>query len=99
MITVTKQAQNMAEENNLSEEINQAYVDIVGAEYATAEDAAEAYQGQYNSDEEFAQSMAGELGSIDKNVSWPYTCIDWEFAARELMYDYTEAEGYYFRSL
>ena len=27
------------------------------------------------------------------------TCIDWEFASRELMYDYFEVDGYYFRNL
>lgn len=62
-------------------------------------DIEEAYQGEYNSDEHFAQEMAEQLGSIDKNVSWPYTCIDWEYAAKELMYDYSEEDGHYFRNL
>ena len=59
----------------------------------------EAYQGQYKDDEDFAQEMAESLGSIEKNPSWPYTCIDWEYAAKELMYDYSESNGYYFRNL
>ena len=59
----------------------------------------EAYQGQYDSDEEFAEQLAEELGYINNNVSWPYTCIDWEHASRELMYDYFESNGYYFRNV
>lgn len=62
-------------------------------------DVSEAYQGQFNSDEDFAQDMAEQLGSIDKNASWPMNCIDWEYAAKELMYDYSESNGHYFRNL
>jgi antirestriction protein len=59
----------------------------------------EAYAGQYNSGEAFAEDMADQLGYINNDVSWPYTCIDWEQAASELMYDYFESNGYYFRNL
>lgn len=59
----------------------------------------EAYSGQYRSDEDFAEETAEQLGLIDKNANWPYTCIDWERAAEELMQDYTEQDGYYFRCL
>jgi hypothetical protein len=59
----------------------------------------EAYAGQYDSDEEFAEQLAEDLGYINNDVSWPYTCIDWEQAARELMYDYFESNGYYFRNV
>ena len=60
----------------------------------------EAYQGQYEDDEEFAQEMAENTGSVDfKNQSWPQYCIDWEYAARDLMTDYSEQNGYYFRNL
>lgn len=56
----------------------------------------EAYQGQYDSDEDFARQFADDIGAIQDDCSWPYTCIDWEWAARELMYDYQENNGYYF---
>ena len=62
-------------------------------------DVDEAYNGQHDSDEDFAQEMADQLGAVDKNASWPMNCIDWEQAASELMYDYSEANGYYFRNL
>lgn len=59
----------------------------------------DAYCGEYRDDEDFAYETAASLGYLGKNISWPYTCIDWEMAARELMYDYTEDSGYYFRNL
>ena len=59
----------------------------------------EAYSGEFDSDEDFARNMADDLGCIDKNVSWPYTCIDWEQAASELMYDYAEHNNHYFRNI
>jgi antirestriction protein len=59
----------------------------------------EAYSGKYSSDKDFAQQFAEEIGVIDKNASWPNTCIDWEQAARELMYDYNSSNNYYFRIL
>jgi len=59
----------------------------------------EAYAGQYDSDEEFAQDMAENIGEVPTETRWPHYCIDWERAARELMYDYSEEAGYYFRNL
>ena len=59
----------------------------------------EAYQGEFKSDEDFARSIAEELGLINKNAKWPYTCIDWGFAAKELMYDYSESNRHYFRDM
>lgn len=58
----------------------------------------ELYQGEHDNDEDFACSMAEDLGLLQKNVQWPYTCIDWTHAARELMYDYGTSEGHYFRT-
>src|SRR3990167_11507570 len=59
----------------------------------------EAYQGQYKNNEEFAQEQADQTGEIPKENHWPHYCIDWEWAARELMMDYSEEGGYYFRNL
>jgi antirestriction protein len=56
----------------------------------------DAYQGTWSSDEEFAQEMA-EMSGYRASNEWPYYCINWDFAARELMYDYFESGGYYFR--
>lgn len=72
-------------------------------EGADIDQAREAYQGTYNSDEDFAQQLAEDIGAIDENASWPYTCIDWERAARELMFDYfsvdRDGKTYYFRNI
>jgi antirestriction protein len=59
----------------------------------------EAYSGEFSNDVDFAQNMAEEIGALKKNETWPYTCIDWEYAARELMYDYSEQNGHYFRNI
>jgi hypothetical protein len=58
----------------------------------------EAYSGHFITDEDFAEETAEQLGAIDRNVSWPMNCIDWNCAAKELMYDYLENNGYYFRN-
>jgi predicted S18 family serine protease len=41
--------------------------------------------------QEYAEQLADDLGYLDddKANQWPFTCIDWERAARELQYDYT----------
>ena len=39
---------------------------------------------------EYAQELADDLGYTGQHdVTWPFTCIDWERAARELRMDYT----------
>ena len=58
----------------------------------------ELYWGKHNSDIAFAQDMAEQTGSIDETLTWPNNCIDWERAARDLMYDYGESDGHYFRT-
>lgn len=42
--------------------------------------------------ETYAQELAEELDLIKRDAAWPYTCIDWERAARELQMDYTSVE-------
>lgn len=41
---------------------------------------------------EYAQELAEDIGAIDRNATWPNTCIDWDQAARELQMDYTSVE-------
>lgn len=82
-----------------SREAVDAYLSLNIEDDEGLENFEEAYQGEFSSDREFAENAAEEMGLLDKEVSWPYTCIDWDYAARELMYDYSEADGYYFRNL
>ncbi len=42
--------------------------------------------------ETYAQELAEDIGAVDRNASWPNTCIDWEQAARELQMDYTSVD-------
>lgn len=62
-------------------------------------DCEEAYQGEYKDDEDFAYEMAEDCGMLNDSAAWPHTCIDWAWAARELMYDYFSCNGHYFRNL
>lgn len=96
---ISKKATELSQDNGLSEEINQAYIDNVGEEYAEADQVAEAYQGEFRSDIDFAQELADQLGTVNESATWPMNCIDWEQAAREIMYDYFESNGFYFRNL
>jgi antirestriction protein len=56
----------------------------------------DAYQGEYSNDEDFAIHCADGMGVFDEAAAWPYSCIDWERAAREIMDDFTVENGHYF---
>lgn len=51
--------------------------------------------------EDYARELADDIGGTKDDV-WPYTCIDWERAAKELAMDYTtvsyQGSDYYVRS-
>lgn len=51
---------------------------------------------------EYAQELAEECCEVPAERRWPFTCIDWEQAARELKMDFTTAEfdgvTYYLRA-
>lgn len=76
-----------------------AYIKHVGTFDENSEEAfRDAYAGEYRSDEDFAQSLADDLGLINEDASWPNSYIDWERAARDLMMDYFSEDGHYFRA-
>lgn len=83
--------------NELDESVYLDYLDNLGCDDFSDFD--EAYCGEFPSDEDFAQNLAEDIGAIDPKASWPNNCIDWEYAARELMYDYYELNGHYFRNI
>jgi antirestriction protein len=95
---ILKLAEQFSEENNLDSDINYAYIDNIGVEYSKAEDVEEAYTGEYDNDEAFAMDLAEQTG-FEQPAVWPYNCIDWEQASRDIMFDYFENNGYYFRNL
>lgn len=61
-----------------------------------AEHVEETYQGRYSSDRDFAEQFADDLGLVDEAASWPMSYIDWDRAAHELMFDYSETNHHYF---
>lgn len=42
--------------------------------------------------EKYAQELAQDTGSLNRETSWPFTHIDWESAADELKQDYTAVD-------
>ena len=41
----------------------------------------------------YAEQLAADISNYNsRDVTWPYTCIDWEQAADELKQDYTEVD-------
>ena len=57
----------------------------------TPSDFEDAFCGIYDSEGDFAQELAVETSQIDLSV-WPASCIDWDYAAMEIMYDHWSAE-------
>jgi len=66
-----------------------------GIDFSNVDDS---YQGEHKSDIDFAQDFAEQIGAIENTVRWPYTSIDWKDAASDLMMDYSESNGHYFRA-
>lgn len=61
-------------------------------------DVDEAYQGEWEDEEEFAQNLLEECGDIPKDLPW-YVEIDWNATAGHIMADYNEHNGHYFRNI
>ena len=62
------------------------------------EKAEESYQGEYDSDEDFTEELLTETGSVPNDLP-SYVYIDWERTSRDIMYDYSASNGYYFANL
>lgn len=62
------------------------------------EDIEEAYQGKWDSDEDFTRNLVEGCGDIPNDLP-AYIHIDWEWTAKEIMMDYSESGGHYFRNL
>tara|TARA_R100001369_G_scaffold34476_1_gene59494 strand:- start:279 stop:785 length:507 start_codon:yes stop_codon:yes gene_type:complete len=82
------------------EVVNNSYIDyeifLAAIEHGIDWDSVEDdYRGEADSDEDFAMEFAVETGFTEPG-NWPYSCIDWDMATRDLMHDYTEINGHYF---
>lgn len=59
-------------------------------------DIEETYEGEHDSDERFVQGMLeGNTPGLAELPAYIY--IDWESTAKDVMMDYCESDGYYFR--
>lgn len=101
---LSKEIYEIAEQIDNSDyefEVIEAYSDCTGRYYKDIQElldnVSDSYFGEYNSDEEFAQSLLEDCGSLPKDLP-SYIHIDWESTARDIMFDYMASNGYYFRS-
>jgi hypothetical protein len=50
--------------------------------------------------EEYAQELAEDTCGMPNSNQWPFYCIDWEYAAKELLHDYSsityKGQEYYY---
>ena len=54
----------------------------------------DSFQGEHDSFQEFAEELARDIyGDEIDAARWPFSCINWEHAARELSYDYHTEEA------
>ena len=84
-------------ENGFSEEAIDAYLELGIEADDGLEDFEEAYQGDWKSDEDFVEDLLSDIGVLPDLPS--YVHINWERTARDVMMDYSEENGYYFRNL
>lgn len=81
-----KELEEFVEELQKLNELKKEYIDYFGEDSWS-------FGAQFIRDsyfEDYAQELAEDIGAINRDLSWPNNCIDWEQAARELQMDYTE---------
>ena len=83
--------------SSLEDEVISAYFDNCGV--ASLDDVEEAYQGEHNSDEDFAYQLGEDIGLLSGMDESLHCYFDWSSWTRDLMYDYFESNGHYFRNL
>ena len=82
---------------HLEREVIMAYFENCGqTDLDTIE---EAYAGEHNSDLDFAQQLGDDIGLLSGMDESLQCYFDWESWARDLMFDYFESNGHYFRNL
>ncbi len=89
-----------AELDEDEKEVVMAYYENVGGKFDShmIAEAQENYIGYFERIEKFARQMAEDVQGVN-NASWPFNCIDWEQAGKELMHDYFENDDHYFRNV
>ena len=88
----TFEEQEYIDESHLDEEVFEAGINCDIDIY----DVEECYEGEFSSDEYFVENLLDSMGEL--NVP-SYVHIDWEATARDIMMDYVEDNGHYFRMM
>lgn len=99
--TQTKECINDAGREKLEELIEEYGIDVVEGyinEGYKLSDFEEAYNGKWDNDEDFVEDLLDSCGDLPKDLP-AYIHIDWEATAKDIMMDYFEIEGHYFRQL
>lgn len=75
--------------------------EIAGGDPDHAASIAQEYCGEWDSDVEFARETVESCHDLGgKDGQWtPMYYIDWEWLAKDLMMDYSEHDGHYFRQV
>jgi antirestriction protein len=95
-----KQCINEFGRRQLEDYISESGEDFIEAVFncdISLSDIDEAYSGQFSSDVDFVQDLLESTGDIPDLPA--YIHIDWESTANDIMMDYSESNGYYFRNL
>lgn len=92
----TKEIEEMAEDKNWDIGAVRAYLEL-GIE-DNLDNFEEAYMGKWIDDEDFVRNLLEDMETIPDDLPG-YVHIDWESTARDIMMDYSEENGYYFRNL
>ena len=94
---ITKKQEELTENKSWDIEAVKAYIDL-GIGNDDLDDFEEAYQGEWKTDEDFVRDLIEDTGELPKDLPG-YIHIDWEATAIDIMMDYSENYGYYFRNL
>ena len=77
--------------DDIGNDVVEAYLE--NFDIADVSNCRDAYQGQYESGAQFAQSIAEDCGEIGRGMS-SWIEIDWEASWNNLSYDYVECGNY-----
>lgn len=81
-------------DNSITEEVAAAWFDYTGDTDLTGIE--EAYCGQWISDAAFVQDLVTDSGYIPDTLA-SFIIIDWESMAQNIMTEYFESNGHYFK--
>ncbi len=95
---ITKKEKKELIEEGFEEEAIEAYITIAGEKYAEKDYFEESFCGRFESDEDFVENLLRETEPSISDLP-SYIHIDWESTASDIMMDYSEENGYYFRNI